>query len=99
MRLFLLAFLACTVAHAQSTAIELLEQRTTARLSAVVPHVEGVIGVAAIDLKSGRMLVYNPLAVLPQASCIKIAILVEMFKAAKAGKTCEKCNPKKEESK
>jgi beta-lactamase class A len=86
MRLFLLALLASTLAHAQSTAIELLEQRTTARLRAVGPHVEGVIGVAAIDLKSGRMLVYNPLAILPQASCIKIAILVEMFRAAKAGK-------------
>lgn len=49
-------------------------------------HGDGVIGVAAIDLKSGKMLVHNALAVMPQASCIKLAILVEMFKQAKAGK-------------
>jgi Beta-lactamase class A len=82
----LLVLFFCTLAHAQSSAIELLEQRTTTKLRVAGSRVEGVMGVAAIDLKSGRMLVYNPLAILPQASCIKLAILVEMFKSAKAGK-------------
>jgi beta-lactamase class A len=46
----------------------------------------GVLGVAAIDLKTGRMLQYNGDAVFPQASSIKIPIMIEVFRAVRAGK-------------
>jgi len=72
-------------APAQTAVADLLEQKTLERIRAVDARNEGVIGVAAIDLVSGRRISYHADAVFPQASSIKIPILVEMFKAARAG--------------
>jgi len=61
-----------------------------AKLAAAVHEVEtsldGVLGVALKDLKTGQTLLINEREVFPQASSIKIAVLFEMFKQAEEGR-------------
>jgi beta-lactamase class A len=45
-----------------------------------------VLGVAAVDLTTGQMLIYNAEVVFPQASSIKIPIMIRVFEAAAHGK-------------
>ncbi|MDX2150615.1 MAG: serine hydrolase [Bryobacteraceae bacterium] len=83
-----LASLACALAlsiHAE-TAVELLEKKTLSRIAQIDAQLDGVLGVAAIDLVSGRVLVHNAGTVFPQASSIKIPILVQLFRDARAGR-------------
>ncbi|MGA2589655.1 MAG: serine hydrolase [Bryobacteraceae bacterium] len=47
---------------------------------------DGALGVAVIDLKSGRTFALHGATVFPQASVIKIPILARIFQAARAGK-------------
>ena len=69
----------------QSAVGQLLEQKALARIRAIDESLDGVLGVAAIDLATGQTLAYHADAVFPQASGIKIPILIEMFRAARAG--------------
>jgi beta-lactamase class A len=85
LRLAALLALACT-ACAQPTLSELLETKTLAELRRFDENFDGALGVAAIDLTSGRMFALHTDTVFPQASVIKIPILVRMFQAARAGK-------------
>lgn len=71
---------------AQSTVSELLEARTLEALAAVERSLEGVLGVAALDLETGWVFGRNLDTVFPQASAIKIPIMVEVFRAARAGR-------------
>jgi len=73
-------------AGAQPTLSELLENKTLAELRRFDDGFEGALGVAAIDLTSGRMFGLHDDTVFPQASVIKIAILARMYQAARAGK-------------
>ncbi len=73
-------------APAQPTAAELLEARTLARIRAFAESLDGVLGVAVIDLENGWMLGWNADTEFPQASSIKIPIMVEVFAAARAGR-------------
>jgi beta-lactamase class A len=61
-----------------------------AKLGDAVHEVEaaldGVLGIALKDLKTGQTLFLNEREVFPQASSIKIAILFEMFKQAEEGR-------------
>jgi beta-lactamase class A len=61
-----------------------------AKLGAAVHEVEagldGVLGIALKDLKTGQTLLLNEREVFPQASSIKIAVLYEMFKQAEEGR-------------
>ena len=61
-----------------------------AKLAAAVHEVEtsldGVLGVALKDLKTGQTLLINEREVFPQASSIKIAVLLETFKQAEEGR-------------
>ncbi len=72
-------------ACAQPTLSELLEHKTVAELRRFDETFDGALGVAAIDLKTGRMFNINGRTVFPQASVIKIAILTKMFQASQAG--------------
>jgi beta-lactamase class A len=72
-------------ASAQPTASELLEQRTLDRVRAVSATVNGVLAFHAIDLTTGRALFFNSGTVFPQASSIKIAIMIQMYRSARAG--------------
>jgi beta-lactamase class A len=76
---------ACALAAAEPPAAELLERKTLAEIRAVADRLDGVLGVAAIDLTTGRTLTLDAETVFPQASSIKIPILVTVFRAARAG--------------
>ncbi len=88
MKSFLTSVLLCAAAvsaFAQPTAVELLEQKTLERIRAVNTSLNGVLGFHAIDLTSGHTLFLNSGTIFPQASSIKIAIMIQMFKSARAG--------------
>jgi beta-lactamase class A len=73
------------LASAQDSVVHLLERKLLSRLQALDSNVNGVIGVAIIDLTTGSMLHHNGNVVFPQASVIKIPILAEVFRRAEAG--------------
>ena len=64
---------------------ELLEQKTLEKIKAFDRQWDGVLGVAALDLTDGRMLSYHGQVQFPQASSIKIAIMLELFRQVEAG--------------
>ena len=66
---------------AQTTTTAVFEKKTMARLEMLDRTVDGVMGVAAIDLKTGHAFSYNGGMVTVQASLIKIPILVTVFHA------------------
>jgi beta-lactamase class A len=81
-----LLLLACFASLRAETAVQhLLESKMYARLKAYDDALPSALGVAAIDLTSGRIFVYNGEAVFPAASTIKIPILVEMYRAMRRG--------------
>ncbi|MEO8127882.1 MAG: serine hydrolase [Bryobacteraceae bacterium] len=77
--------LAALPAFAQPTVIELLEQKTLDRVRAVNASLNGVLGFHAIDLTTGHTLFLNSGSLFPQASSIKIAIMIQMFRSAREG--------------
>lgn len=82
---WIVALLALPVA-AQTGVEELLEKRLAAEIAAYAEKVDGALGVAAIDLATGRVFAHNADAVFAQASVIKIPILVRAYEAAREGK-------------
>mgnify|MGYP001094563863 CR=1 FL=1 len=77
--------LVCSLACAQSTVAELLEQKLAEKIRKLDDSLGGVLGVAAIDLATGRIISYNGGVTFPQASSIKIPILIQVYRAARAG--------------
>lgn len=63
----------------------LLEKKTLHRIAAIDARLDGVLGVAVIDLKTGRAFSYHGDFVTAQASLIKIPILVTAFQQAESG--------------
>ncbi len=57
----------------------------TRRLAAVQRQFRGVLGVAARDLASGAEIRHNVNDVFSAASCIKVPVLVEVFRQVEAG--------------
>ena len=87
MRLLLTALLLWTVPMWGETSVQhLWELKQHAKIRALDESLNGVLGVATIDLTSGRVYVYNGDAVFPTASSIKIAIMIQMFRDQRAGK-------------
>jgi beta-lactamase class A len=70
----------------QPSAVDLLERKLLDRIRAIEEGAGGVVGVAAIDLDEGRTIAWNGNTVFPQASSIKIPILIETFQAARDGR-------------
>jgi len=85
MRLLLLAFCLGSVLTAQ-TVSDLLTAKLLNRIAAFDQKMEGALGVSVIDLKSGEQWSYNGKTLFPQASVIKIPILIEMFRLKEEGK-------------
>src|SRR4051812_37106095 len=75
-----LLVLTVSALNAESSAQHLLEEKLHASLQALDAQLPGVMGVATIDLTSGRIFVYNGEAVFPTASTIKIPIMAQMFR-------------------
>jgi beta-lactamase class A len=85
MRTLLLLAAALRLA-AQPSAVELLERKTVEEIRRFDAGFDGVLGVAAIDLESGRSFSFHGDTVFPQASVIKIPILLALFRAQQEGR-------------
>ena len=85
MRLAVLVFLVAT-AQAADAPVNLKQQVLWDHLRLAVAEEEqqldGVLGVAILDLTSGQQLLVRPDEVFPQASSIKIAVLAELYHQA-----------------
>ncbi|WP_181304098.1 serine hydrolase [Rufibacter sp. XAAS-G3-1] len=71
---------------AQNSPKELLRQKTEQQLRALLAASPAVTGLVAVDLTSGETLSFNQDMVFPQASAIKIPILLEVYQQAQNGK-------------
>jgi beta-lactamase class A len=65
---------------------EILWQKLEASVQEVDRHLDGVIGVAILDLATGQKYLLHADEVMPTASSIKIAILAELYRQAQQGK-------------
>lgn len=81
----LLASCLASAQQQQHLPVEALEAKLKAKIAAYDEKMDGVLGVTAIDLTSGRVFSYNGDMMFPTASVIKVPILVEMFRLARAG--------------
>jgi len=63
----------------------LLEKKTLARIAGYDAALDGALGVAAIDLTTGRAFSHNGSLITAQASLIKVPILVTAFSQIQAG--------------
>lgn len=70
---------------AETTAADLLERKTLERIAKLDASLDGVLGVAAIDLTTGRTIAYHADVVFPTASTIKIPIMIQLFRAVRLG--------------
>src|SRR5579863_6209365 len=68
-----------------SSPVDLLDGKLRVQLHKIDERLSGVLGVAAIDLSTGKAFEYNADAIFPTASTIKVPILIEMFRLARAG--------------
>ncbi len=79
-----LCLLMGTVAHAAAPAEkqQVLWDRLRTTIGQTERGLDGVLGVAILDLSSGQQLLVRPDEVFPQASSIKIAVLAELYRQA-----------------
>ncbi len=62
------------------TGSDLLWKKLETRIEEIADRLEGIMGVAILDLTDGRILLRNADRVFPTASSIKIAILLELYR-------------------
>ena len=72
--------------HAEILPELALENKLLERIRAADLAIDGVMGVAIIDLNSGKLLHYNGDTVFPQASSIKIPIMIQVFQHVAEGR-------------
>lgn len=80
---------AAALAQAPAPAVEkqsALWQKLGSAVAEVDRNLDGVMGVAILDLSSGKDLLLREDEVFPQASSIKIAVLAELYRQAQQGK-------------
>ena len=87
MRLVVVVFLlASATVHAADTPLNAKQQvlwdHLRQALTDVEQRLDGVMGVAVLDLNSGQKLLIRPDEIFPQASSIKIAVLAELYHQA-----------------
>jgi beta-lactamase class A len=87
MRLALLIFLLWSAAVPAADAPlnakqQVLWDHLRLAIAEVEQHLDGVLGVAVLDLTSGQQLLVRPDEIFPQASSIKIAVLAELYHQA-----------------
>ncbi len=76
------AFLCASAVKAQQDVRELLESKALERLRALDANDDGVLGAAAIDLATGRVLAYHGDGIFPTASAIKVPVMIQVFRTA-----------------
>jgi beta-lactamase class A len=82
-------FVAATPLHSQTSVAkkeQLLWQKLDVSIHEVDQHLDGVLGVAILDLSNQHTLLLNADEVFPTASSIKIAILAEFYRQVQQGK-------------
>lgn len=67
------------------TPAEIIKAKTEARLRDVLSGVQGIVGYAAVDFVKGERFAANEHMQFPQASAIKIPVLMEVYKQAHEG--------------
>ena len=72
--------------RAQQTLQQALHAKLEAQLANVAEHLNGVMGYAIKDLSSGETFLRLPDTVFPQASSIKLTVLLELMRQAQEGK-------------
>jgi beta-lactamase class A len=72
--------------HAQETLPSALHAKLETRLANVADHLDGVMGYAIKDLSTGETFLRLPDTVFPQASSIKLTVLLELMRQAQEGK-------------
>jgi beta-lactamase class A len=78
--LLLVAFSAVSaVAQGDGQKADVLFGKLEARITQIDHELNGVMGVAILDLASGRQILHNADEVFPTASTIKIAVLAELY--------------------
>jgi beta-lactamase class A len=82
----MICLLASAMAHAADAPLNAKQQALWDQLRTAIVEAEqrldGVMGVAILDLNSGQQLLIRPDEVFPQASSIKIAVLAELYHQA-----------------
>jgi beta-lactamase class A len=73
-------------ASQQSEKQQVLWQKLEAGIGEVDRDLDGVLGLAILDLNSGQKFLLHPDQVFPQASSIKITVLAELYRQAQQGK-------------
>ncbi len=68
------------------TGSDLLWKKLESRVEETASRLDGVMGVAILDLTDGRILLRNADRVFPAASSIKIAILLELYRQDQEGR-------------
>ncbi|MBA4147457.1 MAG: serine hydrolase [Verrucomicrobia bacterium] len=89
LRIFLLSVTSLflmNIASAQPEHISVLRDKTQKALNDLAGKSGGVMGFCVLDLTDGTRFALNEKLVFPQASAIKIAILMEVYKQAGEGK-------------
>jgi beta-lactamase class A len=83
-----IAFAAASVrpAAGQTRFESVLDAKFEVAVRAVEAGLDGVLGIALKDLATGKTFLLNEREVFPQASSIKIAVLLETFKQAEEGR-------------
>src|SRR6266516_3650356 len=64
----------------RDTGSDLLWKKLETRVEEIAARLDGVMGVAILDLTDGRILLHNADRVFPAASSIKLAILLELYR-------------------
>jgi beta-lactamase class A len=65
---------------------QILWQKLESTINGVDHNLDGVLGIAILDLTSGKKFLLHGDQVFPQASSIKIAVLAELYRQAQSGK-------------
>lgn len=82
----LFAFFTATVSlGAQPAQERVWAERFQTELEEIAREADGVLGIHAIDLTSGRTFGVRDTLIFPQGSAIKIAILLELYRRAESG--------------
>jgi beta-lactamase class A len=88
LKYFIFFFLFVAIASAQTTTAkrQLLWQKLESTINDIDHNLDGVLGVAILDLSNGKKFLLHADEVFPQASSIKIAVLAELYHQSQAGK-------------
>ena len=80
-----MALIAAATVCAQETLQTALHAQLESRLSGVAEHLNGVMGYAIKDESTGETFLHLPDTVFPQASSIKLTVLLELMRQAQEG--------------